>query len=147
VFKKVEVTNFGREERSDLLFRYLERSLDEINEDETEVACQISDILGGLPLAIATMGGYMNESECPLDAFLTNIKKSSNAWEAGAVGPVQQYEKTLETVFQIALGELPPSTQDFINILAFLNHDSIPEELFLTQSGDPSLPFLKKREE
>jgi hypothetical protein len=53
VFKKIEVCNFGREEGSDLLFKYLERDTDNVGEDGVETARQISDILGGIPLAIA----------------------------------------------------------------------------------------------
>lgn len=143
VFKTIPVESFTRDEGSDLLFKHLRRR--HKDEDELEMAREISDILGGLPLAIATIGGYILESDCSISEFLPQLRNSSNAWEASAVGPVQQYEKRLENVFEIALKELPEDARAFINVLAFLNPDNTPEELFTSALGCGSLSFLKNK--
>ena len=145
VFKTIHIRNFSREESSDLLFKYLRRK--PVNDNETETARQISDTLDGLPLAIATIEGYINESECSISEFLTNVRESSHAWRASAIEQVSQYEKTLETVFEIALKELTKPARAFLNILAFLNPDSIPEDLFISNVNSPSLDFIHNRPE
>lgn len=137
IFKLVGVSNFNRDEGSDLLFRHLQRK--PLDEDEEEIGKQISDTQGGLPLAIATIGGYINASDCSVKEFLDDMETSSNAWEAGSIGQVSQYEKNLQTVFRIALLELPDRARRFINLLSFLSPDSVPEDLFLSDnSGTPS---------
>lgn len=55
---------------------------------------------------MATIGGYINQSGSSLVEYIETMKSSSNAWTASAVGPVNQYEKNLETVFDIAITEI-----------------------------------------
>ncbi len=77
--------------------------------------------------------------------YIETLKTSSNAWSASAVGPVNQYEKNLETVFNIAIGELSDQARGAIGILAFLNPDHIPEALFEKAIETRSLDFLRKK--
>jgi hypothetical protein len=44
--------------------------------------------------------------ESNLVEYTETLKTSSNAWTAGAVGPVHHYQKNLEHVFDIAIKEL-----------------------------------------
>ena len=145
IFQIVNVKSFSREDGSNLLFRYLRR--DPIDEEEKESAEKISDLLDGLPLALATIGGYINQTVSNASDFLENLKTSSKAWEASAIGPAKQYEKTLKTVFEIAFQELPDNARSLLNILAFLDPDSIPEDLFVDNIGSPFLKFLDTRSE
>lgn len=83
LFHIIDVKSFGREDGSDLLFRYLRRG--PIDEEEKESAQQISDLLDGLPLALATIGGYINQTVSDVPDFLESLRSSSKPWEASAI--------------------------------------------------------------
>ena len=133
--------SFSRENAAALLFKYIQA--EPADEKEEEIARELSDTVDGLPLAIATIGGYINRSGSNLVDFIGKLKTSSDAWTASAAGPVNQYEKNLETVFDIAITEFSGNARRMIGILAFLHPDHIPEELFVTAIGTRSLGFLR----
>lgn len=142
----IQIKDLTREQGAKLLYACLSGS-DPVprtpaNDDEEEYARKICDLLGGLPLALTTIGGYMYQTDDSIFDFYTYLKTTCHAWEVSAVGPAKQYEKTLATVFEIALKELSKDAREVINILAFLNPDHIPETLFTDQIGSPTLPFL-----
>ncbi|KAI0901758.1 hypothetical protein F4806DRAFT_490232 [Annulohypoxylon nitens] len=141
-FTTIQIKDLTRDEGADLLFACLQRSA--VDEEEREYARMISDLLGGLPLALTTIGGYLHQTKDAIFNFFNYLKTSSNAWVASAVGPAKQYEKTLATVYDIALRELSSDARMLINILAFLNPDYITEDLFTNRIGNPAfaLPFL-----
>lgn len=141
----LDVKNLDRDNGGDLVFKYLQRPAHD--EDELEYARKISDLVSGLPLALATIGGYMNQVGTSVSTYYENLRTSSKAWEASTIGPAKQYDKKLETVFDLALKELPKKARNLINILAFLNADRIPEELFVMNLREPTLSFLSSEAE
>lgn len=147
VFQRFPLQSFKEADASKLLFKCLGR--EPADKDEEEDAREVSEVVGGLPLAIAAIGGYIQQSDLTIQEFLENVKRSSNVWEASAVGPAERYDKTLETVFNIALspqelGELP---RMFINVLAFLNPDGIPEDIFTAHFKNPRYRFARTKDE
>ena len=74
------------------MLRYIQA--EPADEMEEETARDLSNIVDGLPLAIATIGGCINQLGSNLGDFIGKLKSSSDAWTASAVGPVNQYEKT-----------------------------------------------------
>ncbi len=142
-FATVPIKSFGRDDAATLLFKYIQK--EPTDEKEEEVAQELSDTVDGLPLAIATIGGYINQSGSNLTEYIETLKTSSNAWTASVVGPVNQYEKNLETVFNIAIAELSDSARGVIGIIAFLNPDHIPEALFQKAIERHSLGFLQSK--
>lgn len=144
-FYNIELQSFHEELGAKLLFKYLER--DPADETEKALARETSAIVGGLPLAIATIGGYINESESSVEEFLDIMKRSSNAWDDTQHTKTKHYEKTLGTVFDIALKELPTGTRSLIDILAFLNPDSIPEGILIAPHDNEEVKFLSSKAE
>lgn len=144
-FYNIELQSFHEELGAKLLFKYLER--DPADETEKALACETSAIVGGLPLAIATIGGYINESESSVEEFLDIMKRSSNAWDDTQHTKTKHYEKTLGTVFDIALKELPTGTRSLIDILAFLNPNSIPEGILIAPHDNEKVKFLSSKAE
>ena len=136
----VPVKPFGRDDAAALLFKFIQA--EPADEKEREMARELSDTVDGLPLAIATMRGYIDQSGDNLGAFLRRLKTSSNAWTDSAVTPDNQYEKYLDTVFNIAITTLPYKARIMTGILAFLNPDHIPVEIFTTAIGKRPLGFL-----
>lgn len=144
-FLKLDVQSFGIEDGSKLLFRYLDRGAS--GDDEQQAAEEISKFVDGLPLAIAAIGGYINQSRSQVQGFLANLKRSSAVWTASAIGPAKQYDKTLRTVFNIALKEIPHRTREFLNILAFLDPDCIPEQIFAAHFKAPVIDCIRSEDE
>ena len=132
---------FGRDDASALLYRYIQAG--PVDKKEEEIARELSDTVDGLPLAIATIGGYISLSASNLIGFVGTLKTSSDAWTSSAVGPVNQYEKNLETILDIAITQLSDNAQRMIGILAFLHPDHVPVELFVTAIERRSLGFLR----
>ena len=145
VFKIINVKSFSRDNGADLLFRYLRR--DPVDDEERDSAEKISDLLDGLPLALATIGGYINQTVSNVPEYLENLKRSSKAWEVSAIGPAKQYEKTLKTVFEIAFRELPTNARSLLNIFSFLNPDSVPEDIFTSNIKSSLHEFMHTKAE
>ena len=143
VFETVHIKSFGRDDAATLLFKYIQRG--PYDEKEEEMSRVLADTVDCLPLAIATIGGYINQSGSDLQEYTETLQNSSSAWTASAVGPVNQYEKTLETVFDIAIAELSERARGVIGILAFLDPDHIPEAIFDRAIETESLSFLKTK--
>jgi hypothetical protein len=141
---KIKIPTFNREEAASLLFKHLERK--PVNEDEEHAAEEIADFIDGLPLAISTIGGYVNQIGGRLDRFLGNLKRSSRVWTASDV-PLKDYERSLGSVFDVALRELSSETRSLLNVLAFLDPDRIPEDIFTAHFEKPVLAYLKDEDE
>ena len=123
------------EEGSAVIRKYLRRG-----GSEQEDAERLSGELGGHPLAIAHFAGYVARSQCSLQLILRSLrdrKYSSRIWAAGSVASLSGYARTLGTVWDLALTRLSKDARKLLNIISFLNPDSIPEEMFLGHEPSP----------
>ncbi|KAI1123776.1 P-loop containing nucleoside triphosphate hydrolase protein [Nemania abortiva] len=145
-FRKLELQPMGSESGSSLFFKVLGR--DAKDEDEESTAYQICDWVGGLPLAIVTVAGYLSRSSSSAAEILTNLRRSSLIWANSSIRrPPGNYEKSLATVFDLALSHLSPNSIHLLQILAFLSPDGIPEDLLRRPHEIPSLAFLNDEDE
>lgn len=127
-FKKVEVPSFTSAEGSICLFKYLERGHLEV--EERNSAKELTRLVGGSPLALATIGGYVGPpSNYSLTDFLKDFNKKSLFWNCEDVSTVRAYERSLATVFDIALDELDDDAKRLLEVLAFLDPDGVPEDI------------------
>ena len=86
--------------------------------------------MGGSPLALAKVGGYVGPpSNYSLTHFLKDFNKKSLFWNCEDVSIVRAYERSLATVFDIALDELDDNARKLLEVLAFLNPDGVPEDI------------------
>ena len=121
-------------EGSALIHKYLQRGV-----SEKEDAERLSRELGGHPLAIAHFG-YLATSRCSLHLILESLrgrKYSSRIWADGSVASLSGYARTLKTVWDLALTRLSEDARKLLNMISFLNPDSIPEEMFLGHEPSP----------
>ena len=118
-----------------------------MDEAEEEIAEELFDLVDGLPLALATIGAYMHDSSSSIQELSDNLHSSSKVWAASATDTLSQYDKTLESVFQIAFDELPENARGLVSMLAFLSPDSIPEDLFVAGHNEEHLELLVDRAE
>lgn len=125
----IPVLPMPAEEGGALIRAYLQRG-----GSEAESAERISKELGGLPLAIAHFSGFVKRSQCSLEHVLESLrerKQSRQIWEQSDLTNTNGYSHTLETVWHLAFRRLSPDARDLIYIMAFLEADHIPEEMFI----------------
>lgn len=141
-YKKLELQPLPTLDGSLLFFRILERSSDD--EDESTVQ-EICDWVGGLPLAIVTVAGYLKRSYGTASQILAGLNRSSQIWESKNES-IQNYEKTLTTVFDLALANVSERSRHLLNLLAFLSPDGVPAELLTQRHSVESLSFLNDKD-
>ena len=127
------------EEGSALIQRYLRRG-----GSEKEAAESLSRELGGLPLAITHFAGYVAKSQCTIEQILESYRqryKSSQIWSAAPTASTSDYTHTLATVWDLAWHRLSGDARQLLEIMAFLNPDSMPERLFIGPALGDQPPF------
>ncbi len=123
-------------EGSALIQRYLRRG-----DSEKTAAQSLSEDLGGLPLAITHFAGYISRSQCTIHQISQAYRdraKSSHLWTAESVASASMYAHTLATVWDLAWRRLSTDSQILLEMIAFLDPDGIPEELFTGVNQTPA---------
>lgn len=139
---------------SQMLLRYLERDVD--NDPEKHLARDISVFVGGLPVAIAHVAGYVGYSGYSLEELIETFrewrKRAGVATDEADDLPATfreasfSYEGALTMVWEVTLRELPHDARNVLNILAYLNCASVPQDMIWSIHADPILRFLDSRE-
>lgn len=100
------------------------------NELEVDIARQIADALGGIPLAISQMAGIIRGQDLTLTEFFelyTDHKELATLYETKFDTNSVTYGHSLSTVW--AFGKLKPHTQQLLELISFLDPDVIGEDL------------------
>lgn len=145
MFHKIPLQALNPDIGAELLFKSIGKGPKD--EEENTVAKDISRWVGGLPLALATVGGYIKQSESTPQEVFRSLCRSSKVWASTGQGAIANYNKTLATVFDLALSELNPNARHLIDVIAFLNPDHIPQEMLVRRHDDPALQFLCDQDE
>ena len=143
--KKIRLPHFEPELGGDFLLSLVHNSGIQI--DDTRVkqyAQEISRQVGGLPLLLSSAAGYLNISQCSLENFLTVFEQSVNVWAGSHEGANWMYERTIDTMFDMALSKLTFDAKQLVNILAFMNPEGVPEDMLQTER---SKAYIKALEE
>lgn len=137
-----------------MLLRYLGR--DEETDTERRLAEEISVFVGGLPVAIAHVAGYLGYSEYSLEEMIETFRqwrrRTGTATSEEDDLPISfrkasfSYDETLAMVWSVTLRELSKDSSDVMNVLAYLNGEAIPETMLWRVHEDPNLHFPDKRE-
>ena len=90
-------------------------------------------MVGGLPIAIAHMAGYMFTSKIHPEELQQTLKTREvyNIWLKTKMWTTPLYEQTLETVWNIALRELSASAIELLYVISMLNPEAIPEDMLV----------------
>ncbi|KAI0453559.1 pfs domain-containing protein [Xylaria acuta] len=122
------------DEGSSLLQNILDRG-----ESEKQEAKHLSQLLGGLPLAITHFGGAILRSQCPISQISQSFSRrthSSQIWTMDdEMSVMRAYENTLNTVWDYAISRLSSDALTLLEFIAFLDPDQIPVDMFVGQSG------------
>ncbi|KAF8348423.1 hypothetical protein F5887DRAFT_914874 [Amanita rubescens] len=144
IVDEMEVLEMEEEEALTLLSK--SARLDYASESMQTTGKQLISKLGGIPLAIDQAGAYMLTCKCPLDDYLELYAKNqdqlmSNPLFKGASGygscTYGTYEISMKEIEARAAQKRDPakaivaeSAIAVYQIIAFLHHENIPEELF-----------------
>ncbi|KAL8831927.1 MAG: hypothetical protein Q9170_005089 [Blastenia crenularia] len=104
-----------------------------------ETSNRISDLLGGLPLAIAQMSAIIRRKHLTLDDFEDWYREDSKDLLDLRIGEMQtKYQYTLGTTW--AVEQLDPFAFSLLKVLSVLDPDRIPEELLMDGINGVELP-------
>ena len=91
-------------------------------------------MLGGLPLAVNQISGFIVQQRLTMEAFLPLYERNSVKIDARKVVR-GNYEHTLSTVWELSLGQLSGPSRTLQTILAFLDPDKVHESV-LREGGE-----------
>ncbi|KAM4066810.1 tetratricopeptide repeat domain-containing protein [Hirsutella rhossiliensis] len=129
------------EDGSKLLLKAV--GLDSASSTEVQLSLAISQMFGGLPLALAQIGGFITQRRISLQEFLPLYERYSAKIDARGA-PGSDYEHTLSTVWNISFEKLTKTSTVLLNLLSFLSPDKISENILLRGSHglDDRFKFL-----
>lgn len=144
----IELEALTLEESRQLLLRSMQPSLTPQHlkaHPEHKLAGEIATLAEGLPLALAHIAGYLQVSKCTLTDFvqLWNERRRHAKTSAQLNSPrILPTDRALETVWNIGLREVTIDARELLNILAFLDSETIQRKLLVGEHKEPSLDFL-----
>ncbi len=112
--------------------------LSDAQEQDRNTAIEISQIFGGLPLALDQAGAYIRETKCRVSDYL-NIYQQQEGQLLQRRGTLEKndYPASVATTWEISVQKIVESNLAAIEILrlcTFLHPDTIPEEIIKKNS-------------
>ncbi|KAF2124109.1 TPR-like protein [Dothidotthia symphoricarpi CBS 119687] len=140
--KGFHVQPFDATDGSDLLLNLL--GLDHTSLLNREKSVEITKALGGLPLALTQIGGFIVQRKLALRDFLPLYERNASKIDARQTS-ITGYEHTLSTVWEMSMSRLEGDTQTLFNMLPYFQPDGV-DETILSQGSvsldDPAYGFL-----
>jgi tetratricopeptide (TPR) repeat protein len=123
---------------------FLLRRLNQINIDEPldaasdglrARAVELSEILGGLPLALDQAAAYIEEMSLSLEEYITlyGVEQYSFLDRRGPIIGDADHPESVAVTFSLSFKKIEAESQaaaDLLRLCAFLDADAIPEEIF-----------------
>ncbi|RHZ68953.1 hypothetical protein CDV55_102531 [Aspergillus turcosus] len=137
------VTPFDIETGSAALLNFL--GADQTSNPNQEEAKAITTALGGLPLALNQIGGFIVHRKVPLHKFLAWYERNAASIDSKSARNMD-YSHTLATVWEMSLEKLSGNAKALHMLLSFLDPDCVQESLLREESGsveNPELEFLQ----
>lgn len=125
---KYNIQTFDNDLGASALLSLLGRS--NATDVEKQAAVQLVDTLGGLPLAITHVSGFVAQQRLSLSSFLSFYEKNAAKIDQRKL-PHRANEHTLSTVWEIALDDLPPSSKELQDLLALFDPDEVSESVLI----------------
>ena len=114
-----------------------------------EVGLEIVHDLGGLPLALDQAGAYMEESSCHPADYLRLYRQQRTALLARRGGLTTDHPEPVTTTWALSfqqVEQMNPLAADLLRLCAFLDPDTIPEEVLAEGTEDAPLDPLRMNE-
>jgi len=144
IAQRLDLKLMGQDEGASLLLRrakllHPDAALEEVSEALQGIAKELSQELGGLPLALDQAGAYIEETGCTLSAYRTHYQTQGVTLlgRRGRMGG--KHPHSVSTTFSLCFEKvkhLNEAAGDVLHLCGFLAPDAIPEELFHTDGFD-----------
>ena len=111
----------------------LDEPLEAAIAQEQELAQEIVCLMGGLPLALVQAGAYIEATQCGLDGYLARFQNNQTKLLERRGMYLIDHPDSIATVWSRSFESVRQASPTAMNILylcAFLDPDSIPEEIF-----------------
>lgn len=137
IAQQIKLDNMSKEEGSLFLLRRaktisLSMPADQVPRADLQMAQEISDILGGLPLALDQAGAYIEETKCGLTGYLELYqKRRTDLLERRGIVS-SGHPDSVTTTFSLSFEKVKKSNNAAVALLqlcAFLDPDAIPVEI------------------
>lgn len=149
-YARIELTALNLDDSRRLLLSSAGTSFDDIKKHpEYNVAGQIATFAEQLPLALSSIAGFVEVSGCSLADFVELWKESqrhTTFHQSPADVLASSTDRALEIVWNIGLREVTIDARELLNILAFLDSDTIQKDLLVGEHSEPSLEILHSSE-
>lgn len=149
-YHTIEIDALTLEESRQLLLCSMQPSLkkrDLRSHPEYDLAGEASELVERLPLAIGMIAGYVQVSRSSLAEFLeiwnerqSRSKKTNRRIESGSV------DSSIDALWDIGIRELSTAARDLLDILSFLDPETIQKQLLVGDHEEPFLEFLNSSE-
>lgn len=103
-------------------------------------ASNISRSLGGLPLALAQIGGFVTQRKLSLQEVLPLYERYAAKIDARKA-PRSDYEHTLSTVWDVSFQKLSANPTRLLYLLSYFDPDGISEDILIHGSEGLSESF------
>jgi tetratricopeptide (TPR) repeat protein len=106
--------------------------LEEAEASERAIAQQITQEVGGLPLALDQAGAYIEETQCSLVDYLQLYRSQRAELLKARGGLVPDHPEPVATTWSLSFAQVEQrslAAADLLRVCAFLHPDAIPEEL------------------
>jgi len=107
--------------------------LSQVSAQQQALAMQLTQELGGLPLALDQAGAYLEETRTDLTGYWQIYQRHRTELLQRRGGLVVDYPASVATTWSLSFQQLQakhPAAAELLYLCAFLSPDAIPEELF-----------------
>jgi tetratricopeptide (TPR) repeat protein len=137
--QRTDINPLPNKEGALLLLRYAgrlseQRPLQEVADQDIALAQQISEELGGLPLALSQAGAYIDETACSLSSYYQQYQKRRAALLQWRGRYAHVHPEAVATTWSLSFEKVEsdnPIAAKLLRFCAFLAPDAIPEELLI----------------
>src|SRR6266550_2987345 len=148
--QRIEVDALDSEPGALLLLRRADRlapdaPLEQAESSERGIALQITQELGGLPLALDQAGAYIEETHCSLADYLQLSHSQRADLLKARGGLVPDHPEPVATTWSLSFAQVQErstAAADLLRVCAFLHPDAIPEEI-ITEGAAALGPALQ----
>ena len=125
--QSMQIQPFTKEVGAAVLLRLLKRQA--ASSDESREVEEIIQVLGGLPLALNQMAGFMSQQRLSAKDFIPLYQRNSAKIDARKVKGSNEH--TLSTLWEVSLTQLTGSSSTLLKLLAYLDPDQVHESVLI----------------
>lgn len=115
------------------------------SEANSSLAREITHKLGGLPLALRQISGFMTKQKLSIVDFLPLYERNAAKIHSRKIGP-SDYQHTLSTVWSLSLSQLSGDASALQKLLAFFDPDRVEEAILMNNevagAGSRNFEFI-----